>query len=174
MSFKTLHIGDDSPNAVNVVIEIPKGSHNKYEYDEELDVIKLDRVLHSSVYYPTDYGFIPETRSGDGDHLDTLVIVSDPLFPGCVVSVRPVGVLYMVDQEEKDEKIIAVAEKDPLMSQIHDIEHVDDFFKKIVHNFFETYKQLENKKVTVHEWRGRDFAHEIILKAQETFAKEQK
>lgn len=174
MSFKNLTIGKNSPNTINVVVEIPKGSHTKYEYDEELDMIKLDRILHSSVYYPTDYGFIPQTRSGDGDHLDALILVTDPLFPGCVVSVRPVGVLYMVDQNEKDEKIVAVAEKDPLLSQIHNIEDIDEFLKKIIHNFFETYKQLENKKVTVHEWRGRDFAHEIILKAQEKFSKEQK
>lgn len=174
MTYKDLPIGKNSPNAVNVVIEIPKGSHTKYEYDEELDLIKLDRILHSSVYYPTDYGFIPQTRSGDGDHLDALVLVTDPLFPGCVVSVRPVGVMYMIDQNEKDEKIIAVAQNDPLMAQIKDIEDVDTFLKKIIHNFFETYKQLEKKTVTVHEWRGKDFAHEIIRTAQETFAKEQK
>lgn len=174
MSFKNLTIGKNSPNTINVVVEIPKGSHTKYEYDEELDMIKLDRILHSSVYYPTDYGFIPQTRSGDGDHLDALILVTDPLFPGCVVNVRPVGVLYMVDQNEKDEKIVAVAQNDPLITQIKDIEDVDPFLKKIIHNFFETYKQLENKKVTVHEWRGRDFAHGIIKEAQEEFAKEKK
>lgn len=173
MSFKFIPIGENSPNAVNVVVEIPKGSHTKYEYDEELDMIKLDRILHSSVYYPTDYGFIPQTRSGDGDHLDALILVTDPLFPGCVVSVRPVGVMYMVDQNEKDEKIIAVAQNDPLLSQIKDIEDVDPFLKKIIHNFFETYKQLENKKVTVHEWRGRDFAHNMIREAQEKYTSEQ-
>lgn len=174
MSFKNIPIGDDAPNVINAIIEIPRGSHTKYEYDEELDEIKLDRVLHSSVFYPTDYGFIPQTRSGDGDHLDVLVIVTDPLFPGCMVSVRPIGVLYMEDQNEKDEKIIAVAEKDPVLSQFKDIDDVDAFFKKVVHNFFETYKQLENKKVSVHGWRGRDSALNIIKTAQEAFTKEQK
>ena len=165
MSYEDIPIGEKSPEIVNVVIEIPKGSHNKYEFDENLNVIRLDRVLHSSVFYPTDYGFIPQTRSDDGDHLDVLLIISDSVFPGCVVCARPVGVLYMEDQKEKDEKIIAVACGDPLLSHIHDIEDVDDFFKKEVHNFFEVYKQLENKKVEVHNWRGKESAHNIIITA---------
>src|SRR3990167_998456 len=174
MSYKDIPIGEKSPEIVNVVIEIPKGSHNKYEYDENLDVIRLDRVLHSSVFYPTDYGFIPQTRSGDGDHLDVLLIISDSTFPGCVVSARPVGVLYMEDQKEKDEKIIAVAENDPLLTHIKDIEDIDDFFKKEVHNFFEVYKQLENKKVEVHNWRGRESAHHIITTARNKYLQDKK
>lgn len=169
MSLKNIPIGEKSPEIVNAIIEIPKGSHNKYEYDEELDTVKLDRVLHSSVFYPTDYGFIPQTRSGDGDHLDVLLLITDPVFPGCTVSVRPVGVLYMEDQKEKDEKIIAVASEDPLLSHINEIEDVDDFLKKEIHNFFETYKKLENKRVEVHNWRGKDAAHNLILTAQQTF-----
>lgn len=172
MSFSNLNIGEKSPEIVNAVIEIPKGSHNKYEYDEKLDIIKLDRVLHSPVFYPTDYGFIPQTRSDDDDHLDVLVIISEPVFPGCVVSVRPIGVLYMEDQKEKDEKIIASAVNDPLLSHMKDILDIDDFFKKEVHNFFEVYKQLENKKVDVHRWHGKDIAHKIIREAMKRFLSE--
>ena len=172
MSYKNLTIGAHAPEVVRVVVEIPKGSHNKYEYDEQTDVIKLDRVLHSTVYYPADYGFIPQTRSKDGDHLDVLVIISEPVFPGCVVNVRPVGVLYMMDQKEEDEKIIAVAEGDPLSAHIKDIDGVGDFFKKEIHNFFETYKKLEEKIVKVHHWHGKDIAYKIITEAKDRYMKE--
>jgi inorganic pyrophosphatase len=174
MSYKDLTIGAGAPSVVHVVIEIPKGSHNKYEYDEQMDVIKLDRVLHSPVYYPVDYGFIPQTRSKDGDHLDILVIVSESVFPGCVLSARPIGVLYMIDQKEEDEKIIAVAEGDPLSAHLKDIADVDEFFKKEIHHFFETYKLLENKKVEVHHWHGKDIAEKIIAESRERYLSEQK
>jgi inorganic pyrophosphatase len=174
MSFANVPIGEKPPEIVNVVVEIPKGSHHKFEYDEKWDVIKLDRVLHSPVYYPTDYGFIPGTRSEDGDHLDALVLISEPVFPGCVVPVKVVGVMYMIDQKEKDEKIIAVATGDPLLSHIHDIGDVDDFFKKEVHHFFEIYKQLENKKVEVHHWHGKDLAHSIIRDSIKRYDDEKK
>jgi inorganic pyrophosphatase len=173
MSYKDLTIGGQAPNIVHAVIEIPKGSHNKYEYDEKLDVIKLDRVLHSPVYYPVDYGFIPQTRSKDGDHLDILVISSESVFPGCVVSARPIGVLYMVDQKEEDEKIIAVAEGDPLSAHLKDIGDVDEFYKKEIHHFFETYKLLENKVVEVHHWHGIDVAHKIISESKDRYLAEQ-
>lgn len=172
MSHADVTIGAKAPEIINVVVEIPKGSHNKYEYDEKIDIIKLDRVLHSTVYYPTDYGFIPQTRSLDGDHLDALVIISDPVFPGCVVQVRPIGILYMEDQKEKDEKVIAVAVGDPLLDNLKDISDVEDFFKKQIHNFFETYKKLENKKVEVHHWHGIDVAHKIIIESKERFLSE--
>jgi inorganic pyrophosphatase len=172
MSYADLTIGSDAPAIINVVVEIPKGSHNKYEYDEKLDVIKLDRVLHSTVFYPADYGFIPQTRGGDGDHLDALIIMTDPVFPGCMVEVRPIGVLYMEDQNEKDEKIIAVATGDPRMAHLKDVSDIDDFFKKQIHNFFETYKMLENKKVEVHHWHGRDVAYKIITESKDRFLSE--
>jgi inorganic pyrophosphatase len=174
MSYANVPIGEKPPEYVNVVVEIPKGSHHKFEYDEKMDVIKLDRVLHSPVYYPTDYGFIPQTRSEDGDHLDALVLISEPVFPGCVVPVRTVGVMYMIDQKEKDEKIIAVATGDPLLGHIHDIEDVDDFFKKEVHEFFKIYKALENKKVDVHNWHGKDLAHSIIRDSMKRWSDEKK
>jgi inorganic pyrophosphatase len=172
MSYANLKIGEKAPEIINVVIEIPKGSHNKYEYDEKMDEIKLDRVLHSPVHYPTDYGFIPETRSLDGDHLDALVIITDPVFPGCMVEVAPIGVLYMDDGADKDEKIIAVATKDPLLSHVKNIEDVDEFFKKEIQHFFTVYKQLENKIVKVHRWHGKDLAMNILKEARERYKKE--
>jgi inorganic pyrophosphatase len=172
MSYADLTIGKEAPEIVTVVIEIPKGSHHKYEYDEKMDVIKLDRVLHSTVFYPTDYGFIPQTRSQDGDHLDALVIISEPVFPGCVVPVRPIGVLYMEDQKEKDEKIVAVAAGDPVLDKLKDIADVDDFFRKEIHNFFETYKLLEKKVVKVHRWHGKDTAIKIINEAKDRYLAE--
>jgi inorganic pyrophosphatase len=102
MSFHSVPLGAKSPEAINAVIEIPKGCPNKFEYDEALDEIRLDLVLHSPIHYPLDYGFIPQTRSEDGDHLDVLIIVSTPLFPGCVVSVRPIGAIDMEDEAGQD------------------------------------------------------------------------
>ena len=171
MSYANIPLGDNAPNECNVVVEIPKGSHLKYEYDEKTDVIKLDRVLHSAVFYPVNYGFLPQTRSEDGDHLDVLLLLSEPVFPGCMVKAKPIGVLYMEDQGEKDEKIIAVASSDPLLQHINDSEDIDDFLKKEIHHFFEIYKNLENKKVKVHHWHNREIAYNIIRESQKRFLK---
>src|ERR1041384_4821564 len=108
MSLAKVRIGPHAPERVNAIIEIPRGSNFKYEYDEQLDIIKLDRVLHSPLFYPVDYGFIPETRSEDGAHLDVLVVVPAGSFPGCVMAVRPRGLLRMVDEKGEDYKILAV------------------------------------------------------------------
>lgn len=172
MSFAKVSPGEECPKIVNVVIEIPKGSHNKYEYDEKLDEIRLDRILYSAVFYPTDYGFIPQTRSPDGDHLDIMVVISEPLFPGCVVPVRPIGILNMEDEEGEDDKIIGVADNDPRLKEIKTINDLDDHYKKEIHNFFEVYKNLEKKPVKVHHWLGKEEALRIILKARERFDKE--
>src|SRR5579872_3139231 len=125
---------------IEVVIEIPQGSRNKYEYDHEQHVIRLDRVLYSSVHYPADYGFMPGTLSKDGDPLDVLVLVFDPTFPGCRVPVRPVGVLHMVDDKGEDEKILAVPTVDPRFGYVHDIADLDEHWLKEIENFFATYK----------------------------------
>lgn len=172
MGLSRVNIGKSSPKKVNVVIEIPRGTHNKYEYDEELGVIKLDRVMYSAVYYPTDYGFVPQTRSEDGDHLDVLVLVSDPLFPGCVVEVRPIGVLNMEDENGRDWKIIAVADKDPRFKHIKSMEDMDQHRKDEIANFFEVYKQLENKEVKVKNWLSQEKAFSIIETAQERYKRE--
>jgi inorganic pyrophosphatase len=174
MSFAKVSSGQKCPEIVNVIIEIPKGSHNKYEYDEKLDEIRLDRILYSAVFYPTDYGFIPQTRSPDGDHLDIMVVISEPLFPGCIVPVRPIGILNMEDEEGKDDKIIGVADNDPRLREVKNIKDLDEHYKKEIHNFFEVYKNLEKKPVKVHRWLGKEEACKIILKARERFDKEVK
>lgn len=172
MTFANIDPGEKLPEIVNVVIEIPKGGHNKYEYDEKTDEFRLDRVLHSSIFYPTDYGFIPQTRADDNDHVDIMVIISEPLFPGCVLPVRPIGVLDMEDEEGRDIKIISVALKDPRLKEVNAVSDLETHFKKEVQNFFETYKNLENKKVKVHRWLGKEEAYRLILKAREKFEKE--
>jgi inorganic pyrophosphatase len=173
MSFSQITLGEDAPQLINAVIEIPKGSHCKYEYDEDLDEIRLDRVLHSPVYYPADYGFIPHTRAEDGDHLDVLVILSDPLFPGCVVKVKPIGLLDMEDEGGRDCKIIAVAQGDPNNKNLNDVSDIEEHFKKEVQHFFEVYKKLENKWVKIRNWHNKSKALDVIRSAQKRFEDEQ-
>ena len=174
MSYSNIKIGAQAPQIINAVVEIPRGSHNKYEYDEELDVIRLDRVLHSPLYYPADYGFVPETRSEDGDHLDVLVIMTGSVFPGCMLSARPIGVLDMEDEEGRDWKIVAVAEKDPRQTKIQSIDDLDEQFKNEIKHFFEQYKMLENKWVKVNGWMGKEDAFRIIKESQNRFDLEKK
>jgi inorganic pyrophosphatase len=160
--FEHIGIRPDYPDKIDVIIEIPRGSHSKFEYDENLGLIRLDRVLHSSVVYPTDYGFVPSTRSEDGDHVDVLLLTTDPLFPGCVVTARPIGVADMEDEAGKDWKILAVAEKDPRFAGINDLKNVDKHTLDEIKNFFEVYKQLENKKVTFSGWHNKNKAIEVL------------
>ena len=174
MAYHSVPLGDKAPEIINVVVEIPRGSHHKYEYDEKLDEIRLDRVLHSPVFYPTDYGFIPQTRSEDGDHLDVLVLITEPVFPGCVLTVRPIGMLNMNDNAGQDWKILAVADKDPKLSDIREIDDVNEHYKKEIVHFFEVYKRLEEKKVEVVGWLNKTEAYRIIKEAQERFAAEGK
>lgn len=147
---------------VEAFIEIPRGSRNKYEYDEELGMIRLDRVLFSSVHYPTDYGFIPGTHAPDGDHLDVLVIVEEPTFPGCLVQVRPIGVLEMRDEKGLDHKVIAVPMADPRLNQIRDLSELAPHWLREIENFFATYKTLEDKTTEIAGWSGAATAIEII------------
>jgi inorganic pyrophosphatase len=162
MSLSKINIGNNSPDKINVVVEIPRGSHHKYEYDDNLEAIKLDRVLHSAVFYPMDYGFIPETLAQDGDHLDALVFITEPLFPGCVVTVRPIGALDMEDQAGQDWKIITVAETDPKLSNIQSINDIDNHYRNEIEQFFKEYKKLENKIVTVRGWLPKADAIKLI------------
>lgn len=170
MAFSKIPIGEKAPESINVVIEIPRGSHHKFEYDEGLDEICLDRVLHSPVFYPADYGFIPQTTSGDGDSLDAFVFITEPLFPGCVVKVRPIGLLDMEDESGKDWKIVAVAEKDPRLKSIQSVDDLDEHYKKEIEQFFEVYKKLEpNKWAKVNKWLGKEEALRNIREAMERF-----
>lgn len=172
MSFAKVPIGLGVPEVLNVVVEIPKGSHLKFEYSEELDEIILDRVLHSAVFYPTEYGFIPETRSEDGDHLDALVIVTDQLFPGCIVEARPIGVLDLEDDKGQDWKIVTVCNSDPKLKNINQITDLDEHIKDEIKHFFTVYKNLENKFVEVRDWKGKEEAFKLILEAQDKFDQE--
>ncbi|MEX0690001.1 MAG: inorganic diphosphatase [Candidatus Paceibacterota bacterium] len=167
-----ISIGKNHPEEVNAIVEIPKESHNKYEYDEELGVFKLDRVLHSPLHYPADYGLIPETRAEDGDHLDILIIGSNPTFPGCLVEARPIGVMRMIDDGEKDFKILAVQVNNPRLSEmkeLEDIKKLNPHFLKEVAHFFEAYKHLENKEVEIKDWGDRKEALEEIRKTHEAY-----
>lgn len=175
MDFEALGVGSKAPEVVNVVVEIPKGSHNKYEYDEETGVFKLDRVLYSPMHYPLDYGFIPQTRSEDGDHLDALIIGSDPVFTGCVVDMRPIGVFHMIDSGEPDAKILGVQAKNPRFESINDLSDVElhnpHLLKEIAH-FFKVYKDLQGKEVEIKGWEGKEAAIAEIKKSQEAYKHE--
>jgi inorganic pyrophosphatase len=163
-----------NPNQDRVVeafIEIPRGSRNKYELDEKTGRIMLDRVLYSSVHYPADYGFIPETLAGDGDPLDILVMVQEPTFPGCIIPARPVGGLDMEDEKGSDFKIVAVPIGDPRYAHIVELTDMGDHWAKEIATFFETYKWLEPGDTTIRKWYTADEAWNEIITSRETYAK---
>ena len=153
-------------DTVEVIIEIPQGSRNKYEYDHARGVIRLDRVLHSSVHYPTDYGFIPNTLSGDGDPLDVLVVVYAPTFPRCYLQARYIGVLRMRDEKGVDEKILAVPQGDPRFDEVRDLDGLSSHFLREIENFFATYKLLEEEETELLGWDGKEAAARIIEEAR--------
>jgi inorganic pyrophosphatase len=142
--------GKDTPEIINVIIEIPKGSKNKYEIDKETGLIMLDRAMHSAQDYPFDYGFMPQSHWEDGDPLDVVVLTTYPLSPGILVKVRPVGVLNMIDDGDSDAKIIAVPVKDPRFDEIKDLADVNKHTLKEIEHFFNTYKIIQNKTVTTN------------------------
>jgi inorganic pyrophosphatase len=168
-NYLELPVGPDAPNLVNAVIEIPLEGISKYEYDKELHVFRLDRNLYSPVHYPGDYGFIPSTLGDDGDPLDVLVLVDTPSFPGCVLTVRPIGVLLMTDQGEGDEKIIAVGEANPRYADVKNYTEIYPHILKEITHFFNIYKDLEGKAVETHGFRDVDYALNVIEKAQKAF-----
>src|SRR5258708_20830155 len=159
------------PGLVEVVVEIPRGSRNKYEFDKERGVLVLDRVLYSSVHYPTDYGFIPGTLAQDGDALDALVVVDEPTFPGCHIMARPIGVLDMRDEKGPDQKILAVPIVDPRCSRIHDLNDIDPHWLREIENFFQTYKALEDKWTDVVGWENAAAAAKAIREARALFSR---
>jgi inorganic pyrophosphatase len=164
MSLLHATIGENAPESFNVVIEIPRGSTNKYEVDAKTGLIKLDRVLYSPLFYPFDYGYIPQTHYIDGDPIDVLVLVSHPTFPGCIVEATPIGVLEMTDDKGPDEKILCVANKDPRYGYRRSITELNDHTLKEISHFFRVYKDLEDKFVEVRNWHDRDVAIDIIKK----------
>lgn len=162
MSLLNVPIGDLAPDEVNVVIEIPKLSQNKYEVDPELGVMRLDRVLFSPLHYPADYGYVPQTKYLDGDPVDALVLISRPTYPGVVVDARPVGVLEMRDGGKPDEKILCVATKDPRFNPRHSMKDMNPHTLAEIVHFFEVYKALENKEVEILGWKDVEAAHDIL------------
>ncbi|MCL6432553.1 MAG: inorganic diphosphatase, partial [Anaerolineae bacterium] len=147
-----LPVGPDPPRTVHVVVEIPKGSRNKFEYDEHLGVLKLDRVLYSALYYPGDYGLVPRTLAEDGDPMDVLVMVSEPTFPGCVIEARPLGIFRLLDRGIPDDKVLAVPATDPLFADYQDLSDVPRHFLAEVAHFFQVYKDLEGVGVEPRGW----------------------
>jgi len=155
--------GDHTPEFVNGIIEIPKGTRAKYEIDKVSGLLKLDRVLYSSVYYPANYGFIPRTLCEDKDPLDILVLSQLEFVPLCLVSAKVIGVMRMVDQGDADDKIIAVCAGDPSVNHINDISELPKHFISELRNFFEDYKKLEHKTVLVEDFLDHKLAQQIIL-----------
>jgi inorganic pyrophosphatase len=151
---------------VEATIEIPRGSRNKYEYDHERGVYRLDRVLYSSVHYPTDYGFVEGTLAEDGDPLDVLVIVEEPTFTGCHVRVRPIGTLDMRDEKGPDEKILAVPVDDPRFDGVDDLGQLQEHWTKEIATFFRGYKELQELPVEVRGWHDSATAWRMIEEAQ--------
>ncbi len=169
---KDIPAGDNPPEEINVIVEIPKGSKNKYEIDEEHGYMALDRALYSSVYFPFEYGTMPQTLSEDGDPLDIVLLASSPTFPGCVVKARPIGVLLMEDEAGIDNKVIAVPKTklNPRFSHINDIKDLSEHEQKEIKEFFEIYKRLEpNKFVKVTGWEDAKKVKEIIKKAVDKY-----
>jgi inorganic pyrophosphatase len=161
-------------NSFTAVIEIPKGSRNKYEYDHERHAIKLDRFLFASVVYPTDYGFIPDTLSLDGDPLDVMVVVSEPTFPGCVIEVKPIALFRMEDDQGIDDKVLAVPCSDPNWNQLERLEDINQQLRDEIAHFFSVYKDLERKKVKVEGWFSREDAIKEIAESRERFDGDQR
>jgi inorganic pyrophosphatase len=168
-NYLALPIGEGAPDKVNAVIEIPRGQTNKYEYDKQLHVFRLDRNLYSPVHYPGDYGFIPSTLSDDGDPLDVLVLVDAPSFTGCLMTVRPVGMLKMVDQGREDEKILAVGTNNPVYENVRDYNQLYPHLLREIEHFFSIYKELEAKTTQIVGWQNAARARESVSECQQRY-----
>lgn len=156
---------------VKAFIEIPKGSSNKYEYNKEYKVFELDRALFSPMFYPTDYGYIPDTLAEDGDPIDIMVLLAHPTFPGCLITARVIGMFMMEDEKGKDEKIIAVPLNDPRFEDMKSIDDMGSHLRKEFEHFFKEYKRLEGKEVIVGGWAGIDEAIKAIERSKEAYKK---
>jgi inorganic pyrophosphatase len=162
-------MGEHVPEIVNAIIEIPKGSKAKYEIDKESGLLKLDRVLFSSVMYPANYGFIPQTYCDDNDPLDILVLCSIDVFPMSIIEAKVIGVMHMVDNGEQDDKIIAVAKNDMSVNYINDLAELPPHAMTEIVRFFKDYKKLEGKNVTIEHLLGMRYAHKVILESMELY-----
>ncbi len=168
-SLYDIHPGEEMPEIVRMIVEIPMGSANKYEYDGEFGLFRLDRSLYASVHYPGDYGFIPGTLAEDHDPLDILVLISNPSITGCMMYVRPVGILNMIDSSERDQKILAVPTRNPRFEQIHTIDQVFPHTRREIEHFFTIYKELEGKRTVMEGWGGPKEARKAILESRQSY-----
>ena len=159
------------PGIINVLIEITGGSKNKYEFDKDLQAFALDRVLYSSVQYPYDYGFVPNTLADDGDPLDGMVIMDEPTFPGCVIAARPIGMLEMIDGGDRDEKILCVPDKDPRYANVKSLEDVAAHKLEEIAEFFRTYKNLEKKVTEILGWKDVETVKPLVEECIKAAAK---
>jgi len=168
-NYMRLSPGENFPREFNVIVEIPKDSTHKYELDKDLGAFVLDRPLHTSVHYPGDYGFIPQTLAQDGDPLDVLIKIDKPTFPGCVIKCRAIGALPMLDEGDPDHKILAVPTMDPRTETTQDIEDISDHFETEVDHFFRVYKELEGKEISTEGWLSKKEAEKIIQDCYDRF-----
>ncbi len=165
-----IEVGPDPPETIYTVVECLKGERNKYEYDKDVEGCVLDRVLHSDVHYPSDYGFIPRTWYDDEDPLDVLVLVEDKTFPGCVIETRPIALMKMDDDGEQDDKVIGVPTEDPRYSHLQDMEDISQHLREEISHFFETYKALEpGKETETLGWDGRKKAVDAISHSMDLY-----
>jgi inorganic pyrophosphatase len=169
VNYLELPIGDRCPEVIEAVIEIPLEGINKYEYDKKLHIFRLDRNLYSPVHYPGNYGFIPSTLSADGDPLDVLVLVDAPSFPGCVMQVRPIGVLEMLDQGIPDEKILAVGKNNPRYTDVWNYSEIYPHVLREITHFFSIYKDLEGKRVEIKGWKDAEAGRRAVTESANRF-----
>ncbi|CAN5722697.1 inorganic diphosphatase [soil metagenome] len=167
-------IAERFPELVEVVVEIPAGSRNKYEFDEQAGVIRLDRVLSSAVFYNFDYGYVERTRADDGDHTDAMVLIAEPTFPGCRIWARPVGGLRMRDDMGDDFKVLCLAVGDSLWDHVERLDQVSPHRLREIEHFFATYKLLEDKRVEVYGWSDRRYALDLLRADRRRYQAEQK
>ncbi|MGB9937953.1 MAG: inorganic diphosphatase [Methanobacterium sp.] len=169
--WKDLAPGPSVPEVVYAVIEIPKGSRNKYEYDKDMEAFALDRVLYSPFVYPAEYGIIPQTLYDDGDPMDIMVLMEQPTFPGCVIETRPIGIMRMIDGEDNDDKILGVPINDPRFKDINDIDDVPKHLLDEIAHFFKEYKHLEGKTTEILGWENASKAFEAVEHSIELYKK---
>lgn len=169
--WKDIPTGPSVPQVVYAVIEIPKGSRNKYEYDKDKEAFALDRVLYSPIHYPGEYGIIPKTLWDDGDPMDILVVMEQPTFPGCVIETRVIGVMKMIDGGESDDKILGVPVNDPKFKDVHDVSDMPKPFLDEISHFFTEYKRLEKKTTQVLGWENAEKAYEAVEHSMELYNK---
>ncbi len=161
--------GPQCPEVVRMIVEIPKNCGNKYEYDAALGVFRLDRPLYSPMHYPGDYGFVPGTLAEDGDPLDVLTMVEDPSFTGCLIEVRPIGVLNMVDQGQPDQKILAIPVRSPMYQGVATIHQLPPHARREIEHFFSIYKELESKRTEMRGWEEAQEAREVVRASRDRY-----